>query len=67
MLRRPGVLRFMGSQRVGHDWATELNWITTEFYDADGDTKAPVIFSYDTKVERVTNTIEKSIKFQNDH
>ena len=23
---RPGVLLFMGSQRVGHDWATELNW-----------------------------------------
>ena len=23
---RPGVLRFMGSQRVGHDRATELNW-----------------------------------------
>ena len=23
---RPGVLRFMGSQRVGHGWATELNW-----------------------------------------
>ena len=23
---RPGVLRFMGSQRVGHHWATELNW-----------------------------------------
>ena len=22
----PGMLRFMGSQRVGHDWATELNW-----------------------------------------
>ena len=22
----PGVLWFMGSQRVGHDWATELNW-----------------------------------------
>ena len=22
---RPGVLRFMGSQRIGHDWATELN------------------------------------------
>ena len=21
---RPGVLRFMGSQRVGHDWATKL-------------------------------------------
>ena len=24
---RPGVLQFMGSQRVGHDWATEMNWI----------------------------------------
>ena len=23
---RPGMLRFMGSQRVGHDWVTELNW-----------------------------------------
>ena len=32
----PGVLRFMGSQRVGHDWATELNWtglITLYFSD----------------------------------
>ena len=26
---RPGVLRFTGSQRVGHDWVTELNWITS--------------------------------------
>ena len=24
---RPGLLRFMGSQRVGHNWATELNAI----------------------------------------
>ena len=23
---RPGVLWFMGSQRVGEDWVTELNW-----------------------------------------
>ena len=23
---RPGVLQFMGSQRVWHDWVTELNW-----------------------------------------
>ena len=28
---RPGVLRFKGSQRVGHDWATELNW-TEQLY-----------------------------------
>ena len=30
---RPGVLRFMGSQRVRHDWATELNW--TELMRSD--------------------------------
>ena len=24
---RPGVPRFMGSQRVKHDWVTELNWL----------------------------------------
>ena len=24
---KPGVLQSMGSQRVGHDWPTELNWI----------------------------------------
>ena len=26
---RPGMLRFMGWQRVGHDWVTELNWTET--------------------------------------
>ena len=26
---RPGVLRFTGSQRVGHDWVTDLNWMVT--------------------------------------
>ena len=31
---RPGVLRFMGSQRVGHDWATELNWTEVSVYSA---------------------------------
>ena len=24
--RKPGVLQSMGSQRVGHNWLTELNW-----------------------------------------
>ena len=28
---RPGVLRFMGSQRVRQDWATELNWMSNMF------------------------------------
>ena len=27
---KPGILQFMGSQRVRHDWVTELNW--TELY-----------------------------------
>ena len=26
-ISRPGVLQSMGSQRVGHYWSTELNWI----------------------------------------
>ena len=28
----PGVLWFMGSQRVGHNWATELNWTEVTIY-----------------------------------
>ena len=27
---RPGVLQSTGSQRVGHDWVTELNWTDTK-------------------------------------
>ena len=27
MNREAWVLQFMGSQRVGHDWATELSWL----------------------------------------
>ena len=29
---RPGVLQFMGSQRVGHDWVTELNWTELNYH-----------------------------------
>ena len=29
---RPGVLWFMGLQRVGHDWTTELNWTEFKIY-----------------------------------
>ena len=29
---RPGVLQFMGSQRVRHDWVTEMNWIISTTY-----------------------------------
>ena len=30
---RPGVLQFMGSQRIGHDWVTELNWTELNWTD----------------------------------
>ena len=31
--RRPGVLWSMGSWRVGHNWATELNWTELNWWD----------------------------------
>ena len=36
MYREAFVLQFMRSQRVGHDWATELNWLSdwTELKDS---------------------------------
>ena len=34
---RPGVLQFMGSQRVRHDWVTELNWIYGGGNEDNGD------------------------------
>ena len=33
---RPGVLWFMGSQRVGHDWATELIQNDIEYFGNQG-------------------------------
>ena len=30
---RPGMLRFMESQKVGHDWVTELNWTEERKWD----------------------------------
>ena len=29
---RPDVLQFVGSQSVGHDWATELNWTDRKYF-----------------------------------
>ena len=38
---RPGVLWFMGLQRFGHDWMTELNWTELRFIHIIGtDSKA---------------------------
>ena len=38
---RPGVLRFMGLQRVGHDWVTEFNW---EWYYANDINFSTIIY-----------------------
>ena len=35
---RPGVLQPMGSQRVGHDWVTELNWTASPRGHKESDT-----------------------------
>ena len=32
-LVRPGMLWFMESQRIGHDWVTELNWTELQFWE----------------------------------
>ena len=36
---RPGVLRFMGSKRVRHNWVTELNWPELKQLKPDGNEK----------------------------
>ena len=37
---RPSVLRFLGSQRVGQDWATELDWTNGQtILHSEGDTQ----------------------------
>ena len=53
MTGRPGVLRFMGSQRVGHDWATELNWTD------EGCGKA-LVRDYSLSCHALVHTLEKS-------
>ena len=44
---RPGVLRFMGSQGVGHDWATELNWLSLQTILINNPSKS-ILFLYFT-------------------
>ena len=57
--RRPGMLQFMGSQRVGHDWATELNWDNHNFFFpwlcvCWGIWKfLPILFSYFIQIMRI--------------
>ena len=39
---KPGVLQSMESQRVGHDWVNELNWLIWEHY--------PIIWNTPTRI-----------------
>ena len=59
---RPDVLRFMGLQRVEHNWATELNWTDLKYsiITADSDcsheikkTLAPWKESYDKSRQHI--------------
>ena len=52
---RPGVMQFMGSQRVRHDWATELNWTQKNWEAAK---------PYETQVQRAHITIITTVIIQ---
>ena len=62
---RPGVLWFMGSQRAGHDWATELKWTarrwTSQSYifigRTDADAEAPILWLPDATVNSPGKTL----------
>ena len=43
---RPGVLQFMGLQRVGHDWATELNWTELNRYSHPSKDAQVILYSF---------------------
>ena len=55
---RPGVLWFMGSQRVGHDWATELSQCVPEVWLI----QTNMCFKYKTLAEFWKLEIEKESK-----
>ena len=50
--RRPGVLRFMGSQRVGHNWATELSWTQPESFSKEWNTNFMNMLSEICQIQR---------------
>ena len=60
---RPGVLQFMGSQRVRHDWVTELNWTTWTFKLVNTyATEIPSFMKRKTEVRESRNT-KKCVSF----
>ena len=49
---KPGVLQLMGSQKVGHDWVTELNW--TELKDLISRTIAALLWLWGDQLKHHT-------------
>ena len=52
---RPGVLQSMGSQRVGHDWATGLNWLKDTKWNFSSNVRQhPLWYSYFMIIKKVS-------------
>ena len=57
---KPGVLQSMGSERVGHNWETELNW--TEFIGrTDVEASTPIQLQYFGHLMRRSDSLEKTL------
>ena len=70
---RPGVLWFMGSQRVAHDWATEteLNWVVKSYHKQgfrEQKDPPPAFIHHSQEATHPKNMLSQKIlcKFQND-
>jgi len=59
---RPGVLWFMGSQRVRHNWATELNWTELNAMRPKGELKVKVSQSCLTLWDPVDYTVHRILQ-----
>ena len=65
---RPGVLQFMGLQKVGHDWATELNWyqkklnLDTELHFTKSDSKFTIhLYVKHKTIKLLENNTEENL------
>ena len=56
----PGRLQSMGLQRVGHDWATELNWTEPEKEFRIMIVK--IIKNFENKLEKMQDSINKDLE-----
>ena len=50
---RPGVLQFIGSQRVGHDWVTEVNWTELKLYLVSVSLNSTPFYFFSCKISTV--------------